>query len=293
METISQLGLPVEGRRSVSPIDRARGALADSMGEGPRRGGILRPFFMRAEPDAPLALVPAESGAVLERGFDRSPLGVLHDAQESEGRPFCIRAADSAGQRSSANVLVRKMYAWRGYKVGEAAAAPKGITLVASDNQTTVGTITIGFDGDEGLLVDDLFSAEVDQLRADGRKVCEFTKLAIDGVIRSKRLLASLFHVAYLFAHRINHADCLMIEVNPRHVRYYERVLGFKAMGPERLNHRVNAPAVMLCLELAHARRQIAMFAGMAERAVGEKSLYPYFFSPEEEAGIIARLMRR
>ena len=296
METISQLGTPIEGRRPVTHMDRARAVLSDSAGAGLRRGAASRPFFMRQEPDTPLALVPPEAGAVLERGLDQSSLSVLHDFHEAEGRPFCIRAADSAGQRSSANVLVRKMYAWRGYEVGgdaSAPSAPKGITLLASDNHSTVGTITIGFDNHEGLLVDDLFSEEVDSLRREGRKVCEFTKLAIDGVIRSRRLLASLFHVAYLFAHRINHADCLMIEVNPRHVRYYERVLGFKALGPERLNRRVNAPAVLLCLELSHARRQIALFAGMADRAVGEKSLYPYFFSPEEEAGIIARLMRR
>ena len=40
--------------------------------------------------------------------------------------------------------------------------------------------------------------------------------------------------------------DYVVIEVNPRHVRYYERMLGFEVIGPERMNPRVEAPAVLL-----------------------------------------------
>ena len=47
------------------------------------------------------------------------------------------------------------------------------------------GTITMGFDVCEGLMVDDLFGAEVDALRERGLRLCEFTKLAIDGAVRS------------------------------------------------------------------------------------------------------------
>ena len=223
-------------------------------------------------------------------------LAALDVHEHTPQRPFCIRAANTAGQRSSASVLVSKMYSWRGYQTSASSESRSAnrLTLVASDHEhATVGTITIGFDSTSGLLVDDLFAEEVDALRNDGLSVCEFTKLAIDGVIRSKRLLASMFHVAYLFAHRVEHSDHLLIEVNPRHVRYYEKVLGFTVLGPQRLNRRVNAPAVLLCLELAHAREQIARFAGQAESAVGEKSLYPYFFSPAEEAGILARIARQ
>jgi hypothetical protein len=207
---------------------------------------------------------------------------------------FNIRAADSAGHRSSASILVNRMYAWRGY---ETKPAPLNadedanqLTLVAHDHDEVVGTMRIGFDGADGLLVEDLFPEQVDALRAQGHVLCEFTKLAMDGAVRSRHVLASLFHVAYIYAHRLYGCDRLMIEVNPRHVRFYERMLGFEVIGPERTNRRVNAPAVLLCLDFNHARREIEKFGGQGDACENQRSLYPHFFSPREEAGIIARL---
>ena len=67
-------------------------------------------------------------------------------------------------------------------------------------------------------------------------------------------------------------------------------MLGFKGVGSERLNLRVNAPAVLLSLDLAWAHEQIVKFNGCGAAAVGEKSLYPYFYSGEEENRIFHRL---
>jgi hypothetical protein len=241
--------------------------------------------------------VPFESphplrSLLLDQG---EPTGAL-DAEAAQ-RLFKIRAADSEGKRSSANILVNRMYATRGYHSAKPANAapmqvPSRMTLMASDHEAIIGTITIGFDTGDGLLVDELFGAELDAARAAGRKVCEFTKLAMDSVVKSKRVLASLFHVAYIYAHRLQGFDSLFIEVNPRHVRYYEKMLGFVVSGPERLNLRVNAPAVLLCLDFFHAHDQIAHFGGRPELSGNERSLYPYFFSVQEEAGIVGRLGR-
>jgi len=76
-------------------------------------------------------------------------------------------------------------------------------------------------------------------------------------------------------------------------VRYYERMLGFTARSEERCNPRVDAPAVLMALDLAHAESQIAELGGRGHSAGEVKSLYPYFFSPAEETGIVARLRRR
>lgn len=213
----------------------------------------------------------------------------------SGGRLFKIRGADSAGQRSSANVLIRRRYAWRGY---DASALPPAqmshrITLTATDHNLTIGTITVGLDDSAQLQAEETFGEEIGALRAAGRRICEFTKLAVDTDAASKRVLASLFHVAYLLAHRIRGCDTLVIEVNPRHVAYYRRLLGCRVLGPERDNRRVNAPAVLLSLNLYHAREQIALLAGRADAAAGsQRTLYPLFFSAAEERGIIARLQR-
>ena len=206
---------------------------------------------------------------------------------------FKVRLADNDGRRNTASMLVKKMYMWRGYRVAwQAKAQPNRLSLVASHGTSAIATISIGFDSEDGLLVDDLYKAELDEYRKAGARVCEFTKLAVDGAIRSKRVLATLFHIAYIYARRMNEFTDLFIEVNPRHVRFYQQMLGFECCGPERLNRRVNAPAVLLRLDLEYCGMQIERFGGRSELARGEKSLYPYTFSLAEERGIIGRLSK-
>lgn len=212
---------------------------------------------------------------------------------EIRERSYSIRCADSFSRRSSASILINRMYASRGYPSAPLPddPPPTRITLVASEHNTTVGTITVGFDSSEGLRVDALFSEQADALRDAGRAICEFTTLAVDSMVHSRRVLASLFHVAYICAHRVMDFDDLLIEVNPRHVSFYQRMLGFEVIGPERFNQRVKAPAVLMSLDFAHAREQLSQFGGRPECVRSERSLYPDSFSAAEEAGIVNRLM--
>ncbi len=204
---------------------------------------------------------------------------------------FKIRLANEQGIRSKASYLINKMYSWRGYAASGPKPAPNRVTLVASDAQRALATITIGFDSAEGLVVDDLYREEVDVLRREGAVLCEFTKLAVDRDQQSKELLAMMFHIAYMYARRMQACTDLLIEVNPRHVRFYQRMLGFRQLGPERSCPRVGgAPAVLLWLRLKHAHEQIAKYGGHKEMAAQVRSLYPLFFAPQEEDGIVGRL---
>lgn len=225
--------------------------------------------------------------------FPFEPSEALVDAVGQRG--FRIRAADSWGVRSSASLLINRLYSGRGYKSNSLSdvGSPNQLTLVASEHDCVVGTLTIGFDSDERLLADELFPDEVNALRNAGRDVCEFTKLAMDSVVRSQQVLAAMFHVAFIHAHLIKGCDNLLIEVNPRHTRYYVGKLGFKVLGPERLNLRVNAPAVLLSLDLWYSQNKIAEFGGRPELAANERSLYPYAFSTREQEGIVSRLQRQ
>ena len=207
-------------------------------------------------------------------------------------RVFDIRIADSGHERADASILIDRMYATRGYLSSALPnrAPDNRITLVASEDDSTIGTITMGFDIGRGLLVDQLFGPEVAVLREQGLQLAEFTKLAIDGAARSKRVLASLFHAAYMFAHPIKRADRLLIEVNPRHVGYYRRMLGFERLSDARLNPRVNAPAVLMVLDLHHAQRQIALHGGShSDGRSPVRSLYPWFFARSHADAILAR----
>ena len=208
-------------------------------------------------------------------------------------RRFKLRAADNRGQRAAASMLIDKMYSRRGYDTGFLSDVdePNRITLTASDDDgSTLGTIAVGVDSDAGLLVDELYRDELDRARGQGRVVCEFGKLAVDSERASKRVLASLFHLAYIYARLLHDATDVFIEVNPRHAAYYRRMLGFEPAAETRICARVNAPAVLLRLDLAHAGREIARVGGQAELARGERSLYPFFFSEREQGGIAERL---
>ena len=224
---------------------------------------------------------------------DESPDDDLHRCEVGR-RLYRIRSADSGGERSSASILINRMYATRGYASRPLPdeSSPTRITLVASDHESTVATITVGFDSAAGLHVDTLFRHEVDALRQAGRLVCEFTTLAIDQVVRSRRVLASLFNVAYLYAHRVMGYDTLLIEVNPRHVLYYERMLGFKVMAPQRHSPRVGAPAVLMGINFSYIREQGERFARQSRASSACRSLYPDWFSPLEEEAILLRLTR-
>lgn len=172
-----------------------------------------------------------------------------------------------------------------------AAQTSNRITLTATENNVTIGTITVGLDGPEGMNCEDEFEAEIAGLRSKNLRLCEFTKLATDPDCSTKRVLAALFHVAYIVAHRIRRYDMLLMEVNPRHVRYYERMLGARVLGHERTNKSVNAPAVLLALPFSHIQEQVAKFAGHPEAAASERSLYPFGFTSHEEEGIVQRLI--
>jgi hypothetical protein len=212
-------------------------------------------------------------------------------AHESALKLFKIRFADSDGRRRSASFLVQRRYAWRGYQIDAPADVEQGrITLSAYDGDNVVATISVGQDSASELFVNALFGHEVNSLRARGGKVCEFTKLAIEEAIKSKAVIAALFHIAYIQARRVSACTDLVVEVNPRHVRFYQRMLGFSVLGPTRVDPRVDAPATLLHLDLRHAEEQIEKLGGKPELASEVRSLYPYFFAAHEEADIERRL---
>jgi len=203
---------------------------------------------------------------------------------------FKIRVAKREGFRREASTLVDRRYTDRGYQTKAAEPDPNLFTFVAYDEGELVGTVSIRIDSDKGLSADELYRDELDVLRNGGCKLCEFTRLAVDVTSVSKPVLAGLFHTAYLYAGEVHDCTFLVIEVNPRHVPFYRRALRFEPIGPERINQRVNAPAVLLCASFEAIAEGLKRFGGQHELAAGERSLFPWGFSPNEEAGILERL---
>jgi hypothetical protein len=204
---------------------------------------------------------------------------------------FHIAVASDPVRRGRASSLLQRRYAWRGYSVEplQQYGGADRVTLSACMDEATIATLTATVDADEGLYVGRLYPHEVDGLRAQGRKLCEFTKLAVDDSVRSHTVLGSIFHVACIYVIDLHACTDVLIEVNPRHVRFYERMLGFIRAADERLDPAVNAPAVLMRLDLGHCASEIARLGGLRGEAK-ERSFYPFFFSRSEAAEITGRL---
>ena len=215
----------------------------------------------------------------------------IYDVTINE-KKFGIRLADNDEGRSSASYLINKMYAWRGYTgTHKVDYNPNRITLSASDHGEVMGTVTLSLDSPMKLLADEIFHDQIDRIRQRGGKVCEITKLAFDPMVRSKSALAALFHILFIYARHLHGRTDVFIEVNPRHRRYYEIMLGFQQLCEMRHNPRVDAPAYLLWASLDDIERNIRRLGGKSNHAREERSLFPYFFSQKEEEGITRRLL--
>lgn len=222
----------------------------------------------------------APSGATLADAERREPLR----------RPAIERIRSLMGWRRSQK-LVGRRYGQRGLRIAPAASPEPGLaTLQAHDGRRLVGTLSVRLDGIDGLAADASFPEELLRLRAKGRLLCEFTRLAVEGEIpTSKPVLASLFHLAYLYAHRVKAADLLVMEVHPRHAPFYRRMLGAKKLELGE-NASVEAPSVLMCLDLDFAQEQIRRFGGRPELGEEVRSFYPFFYAPSEEPLLMERL---
>lgn len=208
-------------------------------------------------------------------------------------KSFQIRLADTEGRRNKASILIKERYEWRGYAhSGLKNAAPGQITLLAEGADGPIGTMTLGIDIGSGLNCDQVYGDIVARWRGRNERVGEISGFAAQTMQHSKHVLGALFHVLYLYARMIHGVTHVFAEVNPRHVSFHRRSLGFREAGEVRHCPRAGAPAVLLHLPLSHMDEQLAALGGTAGKS-SSKSLYPYCFSPAEAEGILGRIRAR
>jgi len=181
------------------------------------------------------------------------------------------RIARTDRDLAAAKHLVRRRYAWRGYQISDDVSAldaaarreANGLVLVAADRGSVVGTLSVGFDGAGGLLAEGSYGDVIKAKRAAGRQICEVTRLAIAEEADSKVALAALFSVLLTTAIDQGATD-MVIEVNPRHVVFYRRVLGFVIAGDERFCERAQAPSILLAVDMEEFERRVMSFNAKA-----------------------------
>lgn len=220
-----------------------------------------------------------------------------HAASRSNRAEGAALALDSGfgGLEGDALDLVERRYSHRGLAVTRERYNSRNqdgdIVCTARDGDRIVGTLSVRFDAAGGLHADQLFKAELDDWRAAGVRLCEFGGLAVDGHSHDpRRVLAQIFHLGYLHAHRRARCDRLVIEVNPRHVGFYRRCLGLMPLTAARHNPRVDAPAVLMSIDFATVRDQISLWGGHPDGIASARSFYPLAWDEATEATMLARL---
>jgi len=197
--------------------------------------------------------------------------------------------------------LVHDQYVWRRYMAPHPTgrrlslhhSLPSTKVFVAKAGSQVVGTLSLVQDSPVGLPMDDIYREELGGVRAQGRRLCEVSALAIDQEYRKSGvgILMRLVRLMMIYAAHINQLDDMCIAVNPRHADFYLKAFrSSRRLGAVKEYRKVNgAPAVGIHLDLHFIRSQIAaVHGGSAEPG----PLYRFFFWPGKFQRILVRLHR-
>lgn len=184
----------------------------------------------------------------------------------SEQIDHVFKIADSSNELLQAFGLLYREYLHAGY-IRESASEllftkyhllPETTIFVAKDNSAVVSTATIVRDNPQfGLPMDELYDNELNFLRNQGRRVLEVCSLASNKQKLSRSGIQNFIKLIFLYSIFLD-ADDICIIVNPRHVKLYTAMFGFKTFGEEKYYPRVNAPAVPLHVDILQARNNIS-----------------------------------
>lgn len=218
----------------------------------------------------------------------------LHDQNGYEAyrlENFTFSVASELNQLKDCYSLAYREYFKKGYVTSENSNQMiindydlnKSTMVIMAKNefQEIVGTLTIVVDDNQGLPCDELFSDELKVMREGGAKVAEVVRLAISSEFQnSKEILVGMFNLVCNYIKNIAGCSDLLIEVNPRHVKYYQKLLLFKVMSDIKECHRVEgAPAVLLCLN----KSDVLAYRKNGQDKEYLKSLHPHLSSGMEE----------
>ena len=170
---------------------------------------------------------------------------------------FLIRPTANHREEHACQELVRRMYDWRGYLTEPVSTqlTRDHLTLAAWRDGELAATLTLARDNGSNLMAEALYPAEIASLRSKDRVICEYSRLAIDPVTSSTQLMEQFFRMAYDLAKSHFLAKDAIVEINPRHRRFYEREIGFTQLGPLRVCPRVDAPALLLYRDMEQSHK--------------------------------------
>lgn len=177
---------------------------------------------------------------------------------------ICRKLTESS-EKERAAMIVDKKYRKEGY-ITEGEPKRHGIASYLTEENSEIigifadkvmyGTLSLAFDGGDGLPMDSIYKDEIDIFRLKKHKIGEVVQFALDQDIAKEHLslleapVAAVPLFGYLLSYaKKNEFDYLCISVNPKHVSFY-KLLGFEQFGDLKHYASVDAPAVALALKM-------------------------------------------
>lgn len=208
---------------------------------------------------------------------------------------FTIKIVNTLEEREAVFNLGYQVYLEKGYiqenpnqwLIQEYDNEPSTILLIVKDkNNKIAGSVTLVFKEINTIPAEKIYFEEINGLLKKNRKLVEISRLIIDKNYRnSKEIILLLFNYLSIYAYHIKKFDDLIIQVNPRHKGYYEKLLHFKEIGSEKMCPSVqNAPAVLMSLALQHYQDEIVHLSNENNNIKKDRSLYSSFLKPEQES---------
>lgn len=212
-----------------------------------------------------------------------------------ESSKLTIKRAESREDLQKVFKLRYEVYLEKGYAFNRAnqmevtnydASQDALILMVENEKNEIVGSLSLYYDKVNFLPADSIFKDELTAIRKEGVRIVEVSQFVVrQDYQHQKDILLSLINTIYIHAFRIMKVDEFIIEVNPRHVDYYRKLLGFIPFGIVKECPRVNnAPAVLL-------RCTSEKYLKVVDKGEFEKrTLYNRFMSKKNEEAVIAKL---
>jgi len=163
-------------------------------------------------------------------------------------------------------------------------------SFLAHHEGKLAGSMSVRLDSARGLAADELYRDELEALRGGNQKLAELVQVSVDMNSVPRRVLAGLFHTAYLFAGTVHAVDYCLLVAAARHADFFYASLGFDYVGDERVNRRAGVPMALLAAHLPTVLEALGRVGGRPEVATGDPTLFPNGFSPEEATGVVQRL---
>lgn len=197
-----------------------------------------------------IAPLPASSGragdlnVVARSRFARVLPEPISVPVEGINREITVKIASTADEWEQAFRLVAQRYSEKGYvSSGEDDlhftlfhALPDTVTFVAKEGEQVLTTMSLVPDNHVlGLPMESIYAEEIDALRLQGKRLNEVTCLA-DSDLPLRQFVPVFMTMSRLLLqyNASQGSNELVIEVNPRHVKFYQKVWGFVPIGPQR-----------------------------------------------------------